>query len=110
MAYPANLAIEFKTPYETGATQIYPIGQKAETPDGSIYRYCMMGGTIGVANKTYQGAATAVANWTTQAHTVAIAVGDTEISFKDGGTAFTADQLAGGALLFVGAHDPCHLH
>ena len=110
MAYPANLAVEYKTAYETGATQIYPIGQKAETPDGSIYRYCKMGGTIGVANKTYQGAATAVANWTTQAHTVAIAVGDTEISFTDGGTAFTADQLAGGTILVQETDDLGHIY
>jgi len=69
--------------------QLYPIGQKAETPDGSIYRYVLMGGVTGVANKLYQGAATAVANWTTQQHTVDLAVGDTEISFFDGGTPFT---------------------
>ena len=110
MAYPANLAVEYKTAYETGSTQIYPIGQKAETPDGSVYRYCMMGGTIGVANKMYQGAATAVANWTSQAHTVALAVGDTEISFKDGGTAFTADQLAGGSILVQETDDLGHIY
>ena len=110
MAYPATLAVEYKTAYETGATQIYPVGQKGTTPDGSIYRYCLMGSTIGVANKTYQGAATAVANWTTQAHTVALAVGDTEISFKDGGTAFTADQLAGGTILVQETDDLGHIY
>ncbi len=99
MAYPANLAIDYAAPYETGATQLYPIGQKAEDTAGSIFRYTLMGGTIGVANKLYQSAIP-TANWTTQTHTIEATAGDTSISFDDGGTAFTVNQAAGGTVLF----------
>jgi hypothetical protein len=68
-----------------------------------------MGGTLGVANKLYQAAA-AVANWETQAHTVALAVGDTEISFTDGGTSFTANQLAGGTIIVEETDDLGHVY
>ena len=110
MGYPHTLAVEYKTPYETGSTQIYPVGQRAMTPDGSVFRYSLMGATVGVANKMYQGAATAVANWTSQAHTVALTAGDTQISFKDGGTTFTADQLAGGTILVQETDDLGHIY
>ncbi len=105
---PGTLQIDYATPYETSTAAQYDVGQKAETEDGSFYRYVLMGGTIGEANKLYQGAATAVANWTTQAHTVALAVGDTEISFTDGGTPFTVNQLAGGSLLVQETADLGH--
>ena len=109
MAYPGTMQIDYGTPYEVGTTpQPYPIGQRAETPDGSIYRYVLMGATVGIANRMYQGRETPVANWTTQAHTVALAVGDTEISFTDGGTAFTVNQLAGGSLLVEETSDLGH--
>ena len=109
MAYPGTLQIDYATPYEVGTTpEPYPIGQRAETPDGSIYRYVLMGGTVGIANRMYQGAATAVAHWTTQDIAVAMAVGDTEISFHDGGTAFTVNQLAGGSLLVEETSDLGH--
>lgn len=107
---PGTLQIDYATPYETSTAQQYPVGQKAETLDGSFYRYVLMGGVIGVANKLYQGAATAVANWTSQEHTVALAVGDTEISFKDGGTAFTVNQLAGGSILVQETDDLGHIY
>ncbi len=104
MAYPANLAIDYAAPYETGATQLYPIGQKAEDPSGSIFRYTLMGSTIGVANKLYQSAIP-TANWLTQTHTVEATAGDTSISFDDGGTAFTVNQAAGGTVLFEETDD-----
>jgi len=111
MAYPGTMQIDYATPYEVGTTkQPYPVGQRAETPDGSIWRYIMMGGTIGIANMMYQGAATAVANWTTQAIAVAMAVGDTEISFHDGGTAFTVNQLEGGTLTVEETADLGHIY
>jgi hypothetical protein len=110
MAYPGTIQLDYGSPYETTTIQNYPIGQKAETPDGSVYRYVLMGGVTGVANKLYQGAATAVANWTTQTHTVALNVGDTEISFDDGGTAFTVNQLEGGTLLVEETADLGHIY
>ncbi len=110
MAFPGTLQVDYATGYETTTAQLYPVGQRAESPDGSIYRYCLMGGVVGVANKLYQGAATAVGNWTTQTHTVALAVGDTEISFDDGGTPFTVNQLAGGSLLVEETDDLGHIY
>ena len=110
MAYPGTIQVDYATPYETGTAQLHPIGQKAETPDGSVYRYSLMGSTIGVANAMFQGRATPVANWTTQAHTVALAVGDTEISFTDGGTSFTLNQLTGGSLLVEETADLGHVY
>ncbi|KKK61915.1 hypothetical protein LCGC14_3009550 [marine sediment metagenome] len=110
MAYPGTIQLDYGSPYETTTVQLYPMGQRGETPDGSWYRYSLMGGVTGVANKLYQGAATAVANWTTQTHTIALAVGDTEISFDDGGTAFTVNQLEGGSLLVEETDDLGHIY
>ncbi|KKL78553.1 hypothetical protein LCGC14_2023720, partial [marine sediment metagenome] len=109
MAYPGTIQIDYGTPYETSTASQYPLGQKAEDPSGSIFRYTLMGSTVGVANKLYQGSIP-VANWTTQTHTVALAVGDTEISFDDGGTAFTVNQLEGGSLLVEETDDLGHIY
>lgn len=99
MAYPpGTLQIDYARPYETGTIKVEAMGQRAETPDGSIWRYSLMGSTTGVANMLYQSAAI-VANWTNQDLTVAWTAGDTEVSFKDGGTAFTVNQLEGGHLI-----------
>ncbi|MEE9149928.1 MAG: hypothetical protein V3U27_21330 [Candidatus Tectomicrobia bacterium] len=104
MAYPATLQIDYAAPYETGGTQLYPIGQKAESTDGSIYRYTLMGSTIGIANNLYQ-AAVPTNNWLSQTHTIEATAGDTSISFEDGGTTFTVNQAAGGTVLFEETDD-----
>lgn len=109
MGYPHTLSIEQKTPYETGTTQIYPLGLRALTPDGRVFRYSEMGAVAGIANRMYQSSLP-VANWTTQAHTVALAAGDTEISFKDGGTAFVADEAAGGTITVEETDDLGHIY
>ena len=99
MAYPpGTLQIDYARPYETGTVKVEAMGQRAECPDGSIWRYSLMGGTTGVANKLYQSAA-AVAHWTGQDLAVAWTAGDTSVSFHDGGTAFTVNQLEGGTLI-----------
>jgi hypothetical protein len=99
MAYPpGTLQIDYARPYETGTIKVEAMGQRAECPDGSIWRYSLMGATTGVANKLYQSAAV-VANWTNQDLAVAWTAGDTEVSFHDGGTAFTVNQLEGGHLI-----------
>jgi len=99
MAYPpGTLQIDYARPYETGSVKVEAMGQRAECPDGSIWRYGLMGGTTGVANKLYQSAAID-ANWTGQDITVAWTAGDTSVSFKDGGSAFTVNQMEGGTLI-----------
>ena len=97
MAYPAALQIDYAAPYETTTTQLYPIGQKAEDTDGSVFRYTLMGAATGIANSLYQSAIP-TANWVTQTHTVEATAGDTSLSFDDGGTAFTVNQAAGGTV------------
>jgi hypothetical protein len=109
MAYPGTLQIDHAAPYETSTDQFYPRGQKAEAPDGSIFRYTLMGSTVGVANKLYQSSIPA-ANWITQTHTVALAVGDTELSFDDGGTAFTVNQMENGTVLVEETDDLGHIY
>ena len=94
----STLDIDFATPYETGPKQLHDVGQRAETPNGDVFRYVKMGAAVGVANKLYQGSI-AVAFWNSVAHTVALAVGDTEISFTDGGTALTAGEAEGGNII-----------
>lgn len=90
-----TIQIDYGTPYETGPTKLYDIGQRAEDPDGSVFRYTLMGGTVGVANKLYQGAAAITDHQDTE-NTVALVVGDTQITFHDDGTAFTVDEAQGG--------------
>jgi hypothetical protein len=110
MAFPGTLNIDYATPYETSTTQLpYQVGQKAESPDGRLYRYTKMGATLGVANKLYQSSLP-VANWISQTHTVALAVGDTELSFDDGGTAFTVNQMENGNVLVEHTDDLGHLY
>ena len=104
MAYPATLQIDYAAPYETTTTQLYPIGQKAESTNGDIFRYTLMGSTVGIANNVYQ-AAVPTANWLSQTHTVEATAGDTSLSFDDGGTAFTVNQAAGGTVLFEETDD-----
>ncbi len=83
--------------YAVGTQQKFDIGQKMETPDGDVFRFTLMGSTIGIANKLYQSSIP-IGNWADTDITVAMAVGDTTISFTDGGTAFVVDEAAGGSL------------
>ncbi len=104
-----TIQIDYGTPYETGPTKLYDIGQRAEDPDGSIFRYTLMGGTTGVANKIYQGAAAITDHQDTE-NTVALVVGDTQITFHDDGTAFTVDEAQGGHITVESAADLGHIY
>ncbi|KKM71416.1 hypothetical protein LCGC14_1430870 [marine sediment metagenome] len=105
----ATLEIDYATPYETGPKQLHDIGQRAETPNGDVFRYVKMGAAVGVANKLYQGSI-AVANWNTQAHTVSIAIGDTEISFTSGGGSIAAGEAEGGTIIVELGTDLGHIY
>jgi hypothetical protein len=98
-----------KDVYATSVSPVYPLGQKMITPDGSIFRWSEKSGVAGVANKLQQSSAP-VANWSTQAHTVALVVGDTTITFHDGGTAFTVNQLRGGTITVEETDDLGHIY
>ena len=91
-----------KDVYLVGVQPLYDLGQKLETPDGSIFRYTEMGGTIGVANNLFQSSV-AIGNWTNQDATLVLDA--TSIPFADGGTTFAVDEAAGGTLHLEEAGD-----
>ncbi len=104
-----TIQIDYGTPYETGPTKLHDIGQRAEDPDGSIFRYTLMGGVTGVANKIYQGAAAITDHQDTE-NTVALVVGDTQITFHDDTIAFTVDEAQGGHITVESAADLGHIY
>lgn len=106
---PAIIYGAFKDLYEAGATQLYPLGQKLVTPDGSIFRYSLMGATVGVANKFYQSAADTVGHQS-QAATVALAVSDTTITFRPTTNGLAVNELAGGTVLVEETDDLGHIY
>jgi hypothetical protein len=106
---PGTLEIDYAIPYEAGSIQLHEIGQRAEAPDGSIFRYVEMGAVQGLANKLYQGAV-AVSDWQDTEHTVEVTAGDTEISFFDDGTSFAVDEAAGGHIVVESAADLGHIY
>lgn len=109
MGFPATIFGAEKDAYETGSVQLYPIGQKMITPSGSIFRYAEMGATVGVANNLYQSEVPS-ANWLSQLVSTALAVGDTTIAFTDGGTAYSANDFAGGTILVEETDDLGHIY
>ncbi len=104
-----TLEIDYSIPYERGANQLHDIGQRAETPDGSIFRYSEMGAVQGVANKLYQGVP-ADTNWQDTEHTVALTVGDTQITFHDDGTTLATDEAKGGHIVVESTADLGHIY
>jgi hypothetical protein len=106
---PRTIEIDYATTYETGTTQLYDLGQRAETEDGSIFRYAKMGATVGVANKIYQGPA-AVSDWEDTEHTTALVVGDTQISHLTDSTTFAIDEAKGGHIVVESAADLGHIY
>ncbi len=106
---PRTIEIDYATPYETGTTSLYDLGQRAETEDGCIYRYTKMGGTIGVANKIYQGPA-AVSDWEDTEHTTALVIGDTQISHLTDSTTFAIDEAKGGHIVVESTADLGHIY
>ncbi len=106
---PRTIEIDYAIPYERGAAQLHDIGQRAETPDGAIFRYSEMGSVQGVANKLYQGAA-ADTNWQDTENSVALTAGDTQITFHDDGTTFAVDEARGGHIVVESAADLGHVY
>ncbi len=109
MGFPSTLYGAEKDTYETGAIQLYPLGQRLELPDGSIFHYSEKGAGAGVANKNQQSS-TPIGNWTDTDLTTTLAVGDTQIQFKDGGTAFAVNEAAGGHVFAEEAGDLGHVY
>lgn len=92
---PNTVQGSYATPYETGAAQLYPLGQRLECPNGRVFRYAEMGATTaGEIAKLYQSEVNA--NWDGLVVNSAIAVGDTSAVFTNGATAIPLNEFAGG--------------
>ena len=109
MSFPGLIYGAEKDIYEQSTVQLYPLGQKLITPNGSIFRYTLMGGVAGVANKIYQSEAP-TSGWASQALATATAVGDTSMLFKDNAAAFAANLFQGGTVLIEETDDLGHLY
>ena len=73
----------------------FPLGTKMSLPDGRLYRYAEMGGSVGVANKLYQ-AEVANAGWLAELVQGSIVVGDTDIGMENSSVAIVIDDFAEG--------------
>lgn len=97
MKYPNRILGADAAPYASHVTQQFPMGQVMELPNGKIFRYAKMGGTLGVANKLYQ-AAVGAGNWDSLA-VVTCALGASTISLTNGATAITENNFAEGSVV-----------
>jgi hypothetical protein len=95
--------MNFVSPVGTGqdsfgssATQLHPLGTKAETKDGRIFRYCQAGAVATVAGSLYQSAAPLTNHLANTPP--AVAVGATSFSYTPGATAGAANLYAEGYL------------
>ncbi len=96
---PNTVQGSYATPYETGAAQLYPLGQRLECPNGRTYRYAEMGATTaGVIAKLFQSEVNA--NFDTLSLASAIVVGDTSVVFTNGATEIPLNELAGGYVIY----------
>lgn len=83
--------------YTDSATQMHPLGARAESTDGRGFRYVKVGAVATVPGKVYQSAAEDTTNMTLSGgHSVnAQAIGDTTITLTNSIT-MAANKLAGG--------------
>lgn len=88
-----------QTVYEASATAQNPLGDKAVTPDGRIFRYIRAGGTALAPGKVAMlGPLVAATSINMALHNSDGAAGDTTLRVTNGGAVVTADQWAGGIL------------
>lgn len=85
-----------QTIYEESTTAKYPLGAVRRLADGRVFRYVKNGGVALGAAVCVQAAAPVANHFDMVTSTAAI--GDLTITVTDGGTAFTANQYAGGYL------------
>lgn len=82
--------------FSSSSTQNHPLGTKAETKDGRLFRYCVAGAVDTVAGSLYQGAVP-LANHLANTPP-AVAIGATSFSYTPGATAGAANLYAEGYL------------
>jgi hypothetical protein len=83
--------------YEVSSTQKERLGMLRIEPDGRKFRYAKASSTEIACGVTCSMAA-AVANHVNQSVAAAVAIGDTEVQFVDGGTGMSADDYKDGYL------------
>lgn len=109
MGFPSTLYGVDKDVYETGAIQLYPMGQILELPDGSIFHYAEKGAGAGIAN-TNQQSSLPIGDWTNVDLATALTVGDAQIEFEDGGTGFVVNEAARGFVIIEETGDLGHIY
>ena len=82
--------------FSSSSTQQHPLGTKAETKDGRLFRYCQAGAVDTVAGSLYQGAVP-LANHLANTPP-AVAIGATSFTYTPGATAGAANLYAEGYL------------
>ncbi|KKK56829.1 hypothetical protein LCGC14_3060590, partial [marine sediment metagenome] len=77
-AYPAIIQGNDGDQFGDQVTPLFPVGQKMELPDNRIFRYALMGGTLGKANHLYQSSIPD-AGWLRENNATATVKDDTRI-------------------------------
>ena len=95
-AFTGDIQIADSAPYSSSATQNFPLGARAKTADGRIFRYCKAGGTALVAGKLQQAPAEVTGDQNLAC--AAAAIGATSITTTTTVTV-TANQYAGGYVI-----------
>ena len=102
--YPAILQGNDGDQFGDQVTPLFSVGQKMELPDNRIFRYVLMGGTIGVANNLYQSSIPD-AGWLRENNATATVKDDTRIDTSNTTTAIVANDFAEGYVMFENADD-----
>lgn len=95
-AFHAEPAVFGQDGYSSSATQVHPLGQRATTKDGRVFRYAQCGATDTVAGSVYQSAAP-IANHLANTPP-AVSVGALSFSYTPGATGGAANLYAEGYL------------
>src|SRR5262252_3590607 len=82
--------------FTSSSTQLFPLGTRAQTRDGRVFRYCQMGAADGVAGDLYQSAAP-IPNHLANTPPV-VALGATSFSYTPGATGGAANLYSEGYL------------
>ena len=104
MGFPAVIQGNEGDQFGDQVTALYPLGQKMMLPDGRVFRYALMGGTIGVANKLYQSEVP-LAGWLAEAIITAIGKQDTRIDGVNSSQAIPANVFDEGYVMLEETDD-----
>lgn len=96
MGYPGIIQGKEGDQFGDHVDALFPVGTKMSLPDGRLYRYAEMGGTVGVANKLYQ-AEVANAGWLVELIVVAhVPYHTSNVDIANTSAAISANDFAEG--------------